>query len=131
MSNISVMLSEPSLCLWPKTSELDGILTKKENHQKAKQGLRFSNSRIQSLPCATASFWELIRRDVGITHPFEATCHRVQSHTPEVWPILIYFICNFFLLDYIKIELTGRVQLNKWFKICLCNCSALLTLSEW
>lgn len=81
MSNTSVTVSEPSLCLWPKTSELDAILTKKENHQKAKQALRFINSRIQSLPCATASFWELIRRDVDITHPFAATSQGTVAHT--------------------------------------------------
>lgn len=113
ISNTSVMLSEPSLCLWLKTSELGAILTKKENHQKAKQALRFINSRIQSLLCATASFWELIRRAVGIAHPVDLFWSQTSQGTVSHSRGMTY--SNFLYLqnvsfDYIKILLSWRVQ---------------------
>lgn len=105
-----------------------------EPHQKVKQALMFINFRIQLSPCATALFRELILRYLSAMPPGTLQ----KSHTPgyrlsfqRCHLFCLPCICKNFSFDYITTQLAWRGQLNKWFKTGLCNCSVLLTLSEW
>lgn len=94
----------------------------------------FINFKIQLSPCATALFQELILRYLSAMPPGTLQ----KSHTPghrlsfqRCHLFCLPCICKNFSFDYIRTQLAWRGQLNKWFKTGLCNCSVLLTLSEW
>lgn len=94
----------------------------------------FINFRIQLSPCATALFWELILRYLSAMPPGTLQKSHIPGYRLSLQRCHLFClscICKNFSFDYITRQLAWMGQLNKWFKTGLCNCSVLLTLSEW